>query len=59
MKVSRELGREWISLETPPLCPHNPVDVCSLHEGISFICAVAEVQHQGGLGPTSASFFFG
>lgn len=55
MKVSRESGREWISLETPPLCLHNPVDICSLHEGVSFVCAVAQVQHQGGLDSTSAS----
>lgn len=55
MKASRELGREWISLEMRPLCLHHPVDVCSLHEGVSFVCAVAQVQHQGGLDPTPAS----
>lgn len=55
MKVSRESGREWISLETPPLCLYSPVDICSLHEEVSFVCTVAQVQHQVGLNSTSAS----
>lgn len=41
-----------------PLFLHNPVDVCSLHKGVSFVCAVAQVQHQGGFGSYTCFMYF-